>query len=212
MPDFTVRKRGVDSSGRGIYATDYMWDWWQGVLAALDFTPTVVQGAFMVRNGGGATESAGYHDAGGCFDVRTWNLTANQLETLVRTLRQHGAAAWRRDAHHGGMDPHLHFVLGTDVPLARGAASQWQAYIQGRDGLASNGPDYEWRPDPLVLEPGDADMPLSDVDLAKIRAVVHEEVNGILAASVPGESGKLTVSKVLERLGKAFDRNGKPKS
>lgn len=172
MPDFTVQRRGVDSSGRDIWATNFMWDWWQGVCLDLGFTPTIVQGSFMVRNGGGADASAGYHDQGGCFDLRTWDLSAERVQQVVRTLRLHGAAAWLRDQTHGGFDPHIHFVLGDDRPLAAGAAAQWRSYLAGRDGLASNGPDYHWRPDPLVLHAPEDDLPLNDDDKAWIAAQV----------------------------------------
>lgn len=164
----TVKSRGTDSLGRAILATDRMWDWWQAVVAELGFTPTIVQGAFMSRvPGGGASDSAGYHDLGACFDLRTWDLTAQQQERLVRTLRLWGAAAWRRDQRHG-MDPHVHFVFGADRPWTQGAAAQWNAYLSGRDGLASNGPDYEWRPEPLVLRPPEVDMPLTEDDANKV--------------------------------------------
>lgn len=153
MPSFTVRVRGTDSSGRTIYATDYMWDWWRGTCDALGFTPTVIQGGFMVRNGGGASESAGYHDAGGCLDLRVWDLTTQQVDQVIRATRRRGAGSWVRDAQRGGMDPHIHLVLGTDSPLASGAAWQWSEYVEGNDGLAGRGADYEWRPRPLVLTP-----------------------------------------------------------
>lgn len=161
MGDFDVILYGTDTSGRGVYMTKYMRAWWERVVEDLGFEPTIVQGAFMTRNGGGASDSAGYHDQGGCLDLRTWDRTADELEQMVRTLRRFGAAAWRRDVAHGGMDPHLHFVLGTDQPLDSGAAYQWRQYLAGRDGLASNGSDYEWRPDPLVTEPPQED-PMAD--------------------------------------------------
>lgn len=210
MPNFTVSAHGVDSSGRAILSTAHMWDWWEIVVAELGFRPTIVQGAFMSRvPGGGASDSAGYHDLGGCFDLRTWDLSADQQERVVRTLRNYGAAAWRRDQRHG-MDPHLHFVLGTDKPLASGAASQWRDYIAGHNGLSGDGPDYEWRPNPLVLTPPEDDMKTEDFD--RIQAMLDAQrasiVKDLLAAVVDGS--KLTVRHVLDRLGKAFDRNGKP--
>jgi hypothetical protein len=151
-----------------------MWGWWLNVVAALGFTPTIVQGAYMSKAGGGASASAGYHDLGGCFDLRTWDLTRAQLDTLVRVLREHGAGAWRRDREHGGFDPHLHFVLGTDLPLAPGATNQWRSYVGGRDGLASNGPDYEYRPDPLITKPPPEDE-MTDDDFDRIRQIIREE-------------------------------------
>lgn len=154
VPDFTVAKRGTDSSGRAIYATAYMWDWWNAVCSELGFRPTITQGAFMVRNGGGAQASAGYHDAGGTFDLRVWDLTKSQVDQTIRTLRASGAAAWLRNQQHGGFDdPHIHLVFGSDAPLAPGAAWQWLAYLNGGDGLSGGGRDYHPRPAPLVTEP-----------------------------------------------------------
>ena len=155
MPDFTVHAYGTDTSGRTIYMTAFMHDWWESVVAALGFRPTIVQGAFMTRNGGGAADSAGYHDQGGCMDVRTWDLTTSQVDALVWQARTHGAAAWRRDKAplHGGMDPHCHITLGSDSPLSAGAAESWRSYLAGDNGLAGNAPDYEKRPNPLVLTP-----------------------------------------------------------
>lgn len=170
----TIAKHGTDSSGRPILASDYLWALWLRVLDDLDFTPTIIQGAYMARAGGGADDSSGFHDAGGCFDIRTWDLTADQLETLIRTLRRYGCAAWRRDHEHGGFDPHLHFVCGTDYDLAPGAAAQWRDYLAGHDGLASHGPDYEWRPSPLVTTPPEEDTMTPD-DFDRIRLIVREE-------------------------------------
>jgi hypothetical protein len=153
MADFTVKRYGTDTSGRPIYMTVYMHNFWETVVNEIGFRPTVVQGAFMSRvKGGGADASAGYHDQAGCFDVRTWDLSAAQLNELIRACRKHGGAAWRRDktTAHGGMDPHCHITLGGDQPYSSGAAASWASYVRGDNGLANNAPDYEWRPDPLV--------------------------------------------------------------
>lgn len=169
MPDFAVVQRGTDTSGRPIFATRYMWSWWDDVVAELGFTPTIVQGAFMGRAGGGAAASAGYHDGGGCFDLRTWDLTAAAVERVIRVTRSMGAASWVRDQRHG-MDPHLHFVLGSDQPLNDGAAWQWQQYLNGGDGLASGGRDYQWRPNPLVTIPPEDPMADYAAQLDRIEA------------------------------------------
>jgi hypothetical protein len=159
MPDFTVARRGTDSSGRGIFATAYMWEWWQALLERPRIAPfahkiVITQGAFMTLAGGGAKDSAGYHDKGGTFDLRVWNLEEDEVAVLVDELRESGAAAWLRNTQHGGFeDPHIHFVLGTDQPLSAGASHQWDDYKAGRDGLATDGPDYHPRPKPLVLTP-----------------------------------------------------------
>ncbi len=161
MPDFTVAQRGTDSSGRPILATAFFWRVWQAVLADERVQPfahlvVVVQGAFMARLGGGASASAGYHDLGGCWDVRTWNLSADQERILWAVTWEYAICFWKRDAAHGGMDEHGHGVAGWDKPLASGAAYQWQQARAHppRDGLAGNGPDYMQRPNkPLPAAP-----------------------------------------------------------
>lgn len=151
MAESTVVRTGTDSSGRPIYMTRRMRRWYKRLCTRLGFKPTIVQGAWMAGNG--AAASAGYHDGGGCLDFRVWDLTPVQRQRVVRLCRDMGAAAWLRDQAHGGMDPHIHLVLGSDFGLASGARTQWLDYKAGLDGLASRGPDYHWRPDPLVLTP-----------------------------------------------------------
>lgn len=158
---------GTDSSGRPIYATPFATAWLDALVASCqdakrlsggrveNFTPVVVQGAFMAQvAGGGAKASAGYHDGAGTYDFRTWNLSREQLGFLVRECRRMAGAAWPRDKAHGGMDPHCHVTIGPDTPEAQspGARAQWADYLNDRNGLtgSSAGPDYCWRPDPLV--------------------------------------------------------------
>lgn len=199
MPDFTVAKRGTDSSGRGIFSTAYMWSWWLSVCAQLGFTPVVTQGAFMTRNGGGADASAGYHDEAGTFDLRVWNLTDVQVAQTIRVLRANGAAAWLRDVAHGGFtDPHIHFVLGTDRPLSEGAEYQWLAYQAGGDGMG--GRDYHPRPDPLVTTPPEANMPLNKDDLDALRALVREELEKATRFESPDGKSKWSLGQYLKTL------------
>lgn len=208
MPDFKVSQYGTDTSGRGLYMTAYMHDWWEGVVAELGFRPTVVQGAFMTRNGGGAAASAGYHDLGGCLDVRTWDLSPSQLDALIRTSRTRGGAAYRRDksAVHGGMDPHCHITLGSDSPLSAGAAESWRSYLAGDNGLANNAPDYEWRPKPLVLTPPEEDVPLTDADIKKItdalRPIVEKAATDALKTELGnGRTLRDNVFKIAKKVG-----------
>lgn len=147
-----IIKYGTDSSGRPIYMTRYMRAWWRRVCKELGFTPVIVQGAWMTKAGGGAAASAGYHDGGGCLDLRVWNLTAAQVVEMNRVIRSLGGAGWLRDERHG-MDPHYHLVLGSDFGLSAGAKAQWNQYLAGGNGLANRLRDYMWRPNPLVLVP-----------------------------------------------------------
>jgi hypothetical protein len=176
------------------------------VVADLEWRPDIVQGAFMSRvPGGGAAASAGYHDLAGCLDIRIYGVVREYQRDIIRTLREHGAAAWRRDATHGGMDPHIHFVLGTDYPLTPGAAAQWRAYIDGRDGLADNGPDYEFRPDPLVLTPPEDDVPLTDEDAAKIAEALLDGQT-VTLRKADGTTKEIPVRNALERILNEVDR------
>lgn len=134
------------------------WLAWQAVLRhprVLPFAARVVavQGAFMALVGGGASASAGFHDKAGCWDVRTWNLTAAEEQALWEVAALYGIHFWKRDkpAHMGGMDEHGHAITLWDGPLDSGAAHQRRQAITGRDGLARNGPDYMTRKTPLVL-------------------------------------------------------------
>jgi hypothetical protein len=204
MSDFTVAKRGMDTSSRDIYATNYMWSWWLAVCGRLGFTPTIVQGAFMTRAGGGADASAGYHDKGGCFDLREWDLSSEQVGKVIRELRRSGAAAWLRDEQHGGFSPHIHFVLGTDSPLASGAAGQWTDYLNGGDGIG--GRDYHWRPDPIVTTPPEDEMADYAAQLDRIEQLVttvrdHEDKRD----AAERERTKKNHEAVLALLDKALD-------
>lgn len=203
-----VVRYGTDTSGRAIYMTLFMRDWWFTLVAELGFEPTIVQGAFMVKAGGGATESAGYHDGGGCLDLRTWDLTDDQVGKVVRTLRRHGAAAWKRDKAHGGMDEHIHFVLSADFLVSAGAKSQWVAYVAGLDGLATRGKDYHWRPEPLVLTPPvKAPAPTPSITAAKTAMQALRKALNTVARKGSPEAAKeaATVKARLDGI-KAWDR------
>ena len=118
----TVRL-GTDSSGRAVLMSPLMSKWWSEYVKACQakgFTPVVTQGAFMAQAGGGAAASAGYHDLGGCLDLRVWDRTTAERQFMVRHARRMGAGAWIRDQRHGGMDPHLHLVLGADDAIGAG--------------------------------------------------------------------------------------------
>lgn len=171
----SARIVGTDSSGRAIRMTPLMESFWVDLCTRLGFQPTIVQGAWM--GGEGAAQSAGYHDQGGCLDLRTWNLTQNQVAAVIRECRALGAPAWARDKRHG-MDPHIHLVVGGDEPMSFGARWQIEEYAAGRDGLASRGSDYHPRPSPLVTtyRPSkEDDMPLTDQEIQRIAKAAAQE-------------------------------------
>jgi hypothetical protein len=204
VPDFSVRDHGTDTSGRPILMTEFMAAWWEAIVADLGFRPTIVQGAFMSRLGGGASASAGYHDAGGCLDLRTWDLTDTQQQAVIRATRWGGAGSWIRDAKHGGMDPHIHLVLGSDAPLAPGASWQWLAYLNGGDGLSGGGRDYHPRPTPLVTEPPASLMEeaMKPEDWDRLQKIVDGAADRAVKRLLATELGNgVTVQQNLRRAG-----------
>lgn len=152
----TVKKRGVDSDGRPILASDELWGRWEYLVFVLGFRPTIVQGSWMSRAGGGAEQSAGYHDFGGALDIRTKDLTDAQIDRLVFEARKLGFDAWRRNPSlPGGFAEHVHMGLHTDLPTHPGIQDQHRDYLAGGNGLtgSSHAPDHERRPSPLITTP-----------------------------------------------------------
>ena len=176
--DPTVAQRGTDTSGRPILASDLMWAWWEARCYDLGFVPTITQGSWMSKvPGGGAAASAGYHDYGGCFDLRVWDRTDAEVDAMIANFRANGAAAWLRNIVHGGFtDAHIHLVLRADNALSSGAAWQWIEYLNDLDGLASRGPDYHPRPSPLVrVPPKGSLMPTAKEIAAEVAPAVWAE-------------------------------------
>lgn len=98
----------------------------------------LVQGSF---NGGGVAASAGTHDGGGAGDITAFN-----YKNRVKALRLLGVAAWYRPTLRNVWSAHIHFVVMGDSTVSRGAAIQVTAYKNGRNGLANNAKDPDWRP------------------------------------------------------------------
>lgn len=164
---------GTDSSGRAIWMTPTMKAWWEAYVRHLGFTPTITQGPWQEKNGGGADASAGYHDKGAALDLRVWDRTPDEVGKMIREARRGGAPAWLRDLAHGNFsDAHVHLAVPDDLPMDDGLAAQVDAYVRGRDGLASNGPDYHWRPVPLVLSAPAAWLKRPKTNVEKARAKI----------------------------------------
>lgn len=144
-----MQQRGTDSSSRPIRSSAECWRIWDQVVDQLGFTPTIVQGGHV--GDAGAAASAGTH-AGDAFDLRLWDRTQAERDQMIRAFRSHGFAYWERYESQN-FDLHAHMIPGPWARAGDGAAYQWQDYLAGRDGLAYHGPDYHWRPNPLVLTP-----------------------------------------------------------
>lgn len=191
MTDFTVSQYGTDPFGRPILMTAFMHEWWEAYVDALGFRPRILQGCFMARLGGGAAASSGAHDEGGCIDVETEGRSVAEIDRMVWLARINGGAAYRRDlsAKHGGMGAHMHITVGADQPGSDMAEILWSSYISGGDGLAgdtgrpSGAPDYERRPDPLVLIPPEEMFMLNDADKQWIAAAIKTAVTDAVAAN-----------------------------
>lgn len=110
----------------------------------LGYKLTITQGSY--RGGSGDPDSAGTHDGGGAVD-----LVAFDWENKVRVLRGIGFAAYRRLPSEGDWPEHVHAVLIGNKKLSASAARQVQAYLDGRNGLANNGPDPHRRPSPIPV-------------------------------------------------------------
>ena len=68
----------------------------------------------------------------------------------MRVLRSIGFAAWYRPKT-SKWNPHIHAVLIEHGRLDPSAARQVDAYRRGRNGLADDGRDTFWRPDPIPV-------------------------------------------------------------
>lgn len=118
--------------------------WTKAALQAaekeLGYELSIVQGSY--NRGVGA--SAGTHDGGGVVDLLAWDRVRK-----VKVLRRNGFAAWYRPTLRGVWSAHIHAVLINNAKASSGAKSQVTAYRNGRNGLANNGRDTEWRPNPI---------------------------------------------------------------
>jgi GH25 family lysozyme M1 (1,4-beta-N-acetylmuramidase) len=141
---FEVIRVGTDTSGRAIKMTRRMKAAFDLACDRAKVQPTIVQGAFNA----GVSASAGTHDLSGAIDLRSWDLTTDERFRLMKEARLVGWAAWYRTSAQG-FDPHMHWVLGGEKPMHPATQDQWQDYLAGRNGLAGDGRDDFWRPDPI---------------------------------------------------------------
>ena len=110
----------------------------------------VTQGSY--QRGHGDENSAGTHDGGGAVDLRWCG-----HRRCIAALRGAGFAAWHRTPRQGPWPHHVHAVLIGHPLLARSAHNQVVDYQEGRNGLASNGPDDG--PEPLDLQEDEVKRP-----------------------------------------------------
>jgi hypothetical protein len=104
----------------------------------LGYSMTIIQGSY---NPGGVGASGGTHDGGGAVDLVWYDIRRKN-----RQLRKVNFAGWPRRALPGEWSRHWHGILIGNDKASPEAKQQVEAYRNGRDGLASNGPDRWWRP------------------------------------------------------------------
>ncbi|WP_028654883.1 hypothetical protein [Nocardioides sp. J54] len=187
----TYRAVGTDTSGRPIRMSPVFTDWWDLYVDRLGFVPTITQGGWMGDLA--AALSSTTHD-GDALDLRVWDRTQNQVQAMVREARALGAAAWLRDQRHGGFtDPHVHLVPGRWAHPSASALRQWDACRNGRDGLASNGPDYH--PYPLATTPPKDDLMAAADDILKAIDAQTKAINAHTDKRVAELKNRIDISR-----------------
>lgn len=195
---------GRDTSGRALILDDTSVAKLRAAEARLNFKFTIVQGSY--RGSNGAAASAGTHDAGGVFDLRTWNIPPSiGVNKAVRVLRECGLIAWHRTRAQG-FDDHIHAIDYGNRNLSPSAARQVVAWENGRNGLANNGPDDGPRiPIPKTAPIAKDWFDMADkADLqAAIKAEIPDIAKAVLAQTVThrgddGKTSEITVEKALE--------------
>ena len=98
--------------------------------------------------------SAGTHSGGSSADIGFAGLNKKQRKAVVKWGRKAGGAIWPREgAVWGTNNDHAHLILlptgSGKTNASPGAKTQISAYLNGRDGLAGNGPDTSPRPKPI---------------------------------------------------------------
>lgn len=97
-------------------------------------------------NKGGVGASAGTHDGGGAVDWSVTGMGPKQIKGAVKWTRKAGFATYERDPIPGTWGRHIHGILLGHRTASSGAKQQMDQYRAGRNALANNQPDREWRP------------------------------------------------------------------
>lgn len=130
-----------------------------------DIPVTPTQGGWS-----GYGPSAGTHAGPGAVDIAAEDLTPQQRAELVAVMRRVGWAAWMRNPSQSDWPWHCHAIAVGCPNLPAAARDQVEDYLEGRNGLANEGPDdgprdwvgctfEEWE---------NSEMPISDEDLDRI--------------------------------------------
>ena len=103
----------------------------------------------LLVHGAARGASAGTHTGPGALDIGAAGLSKTQRVAAVHALKNAGFAAWYRRSVPGLWGPHIHCVAFGEK-CAPGAQAQKGSYDRHRDGLAGDGYDKTYRPNPKV--------------------------------------------------------------
>lgn len=210
---------GVDSSGRPLYLSNDTKSRLDQIFDDIGWLPTITQGEYMLRAGGGADDSSGFHNFRCCDDFRIWDHTDSEMDEFINAASKVGLQGWRRDAAHGGMDPHCHAVAcGPHEDASSGAIAQMASVARGGDGLSPEGSDYErkYRKLPLVLDydyvkEEQGDMGLSAEDWERLNKIEDRNTDKVLAAlNVQSKGTRLQIKELraeMRALGADIDKS-----
>lgn len=106
----------------------------------LGYDLSVMQGSYRP----GSRWSANTHRGGGAFDLAPYDWARK-----VSVGRQLGAAIWHRTAIRGLWAEHCHGIVIGDASADPSAKAQVTDYFNWHDGLAGNGRDGSWHPNPI---------------------------------------------------------------
>jgi ElaB/YqjD/DUF883 family membrane-anchored ribosome-binding protein len=103
---------------------------------------TVAQGSYCTQAPQGcAGASAGTHNGGGVVDFSVSGLSNNQINKVIKGLREAGFAAWYRSGAAWVGNLHIHAVAIGDKEIDPAAKPQIQNYLDGLDGLSGSNKD-----------------------------------------------------------------------
>jgi len=157
-------------------------DWWGLMKPRLEALTGHRQYVLQAR--GTYKGSGGTHEDGACIDLRTYHMSARQVEDAVRLMRLYGGVAWYR--RNVGSGPHIHVAV--NLKRAHAASYQVRAAKRGRDGLARNGRDpHPAPPEWITAEEG----------IRRMKAEGKKD-EGILAGMGADEVYKLVQKAIAE--------------
>lgn len=135
-----VVELGKDSSGRTLRLDASTIEKKNYADNKLGFKLTVTQGSYMSEE---AAEASGTtHNDGGVLDLRVWDLPKRiTIDMVLKEYREAGIILWLRTKAQGFDEIHFHGLDRGNPRMSPSAKRQEQSFLNGGNGLASNGPD-----------------------------------------------------------------------